>query len=135
MAKDETKRKNCETCQKLRDPANFMAGAQVRIADLGDCEECEVTRSQPSNDNEIIIEAYEILPRNYDGFTGAKLIHLSEVKEIFKMLGVSERRFDDVYLRLMYFHGELTRSLSQRHERKPKTSSGDQDFSDLAAGK
>jgi hypothetical protein len=109
-----------------------MAGAQVRIAELGDCEECEVIRSQPNTDNEIIIEAYELLPRNYDGFTGAKLIHLSEVKEIFKMLGVSERRFDDVYLRLMHFHSELTHNLRSRHETKrPKISSGDEDFPDL----
>lgn len=114
-----------------------MAGAQVRIAEIGDCEKCEVTNSQPSNDNEIIIEAYELLPRNYDGFTGIKLIYLSEVKEIFSMLGVSARRFDDVYQRLMWFHDELTRNRTEKHENKkqPPKGSGDKDFPDLGPGK
>lgn len=132
MTRDERLRKNCELCKKLRDPDSFMAAVHVKI-DLGECETCEVTLSQPSADNEIILEAYELLPRNYDGFTGRKLIRLSEVKEVFAMLGISPSRFDDCYIRLMHFHGELISNLEKKTPKNPppKGSSGfDQDSAD-----
>jgi hypothetical protein len=105
-----------------------MAGAQVQL-NLGDCETCEVTISQPIPENEIILEAYELLPRNYDGFTGSKIIRLDEVREVFSMLGASPKRFDDLYMRLMYFHQELLDGV-HRNKRGPR-SDKKSDFGDV----
>jgi len=88
-------------------PGAFGPDVQFRVEGVGDCGSCIVTRSQPNQDNEIIIELYDLLPKNYDGWTGAKVVSFADVVGLFKMFEVREELWDDYYLRLMYFHDQL----------------------------
>ena len=121
LAKDPKRRKDCEKCRQLRDASNYLAGAQVNVAEqLGDCAKCEVMRAQPSYDNEPILEAYVLLPSNYDGWTGSKVIRYEEVMKVFEMMKLSPDRYDDYYKRLMFFHEQLVSLRSQERERESK---------------
>ena len=102
----------------LASPESFLAGAVVYIDGLGDCANCEVTHSQPSLDNEVILELYDLLPKNYDGFTGMLMLSVVDVTGAFEVLGVPRARWDDYYMRLMYFHEELTRKRLENRPRK-----------------
>jgi len=97
---------------------SFIAGAQVRVAELGDCATCEVTLSQPIGDNEDILEAYSLLPSNYDGWTGIKVIRYEEVISVLKMLDLPEERYDDYYKRLMFFHEQLIVGRSKERDKE-----------------
>ena len=91
----------------MRDASSFLAGAQVRIEGLGDCSTCEVTLSQPSEDNEIIFELWDNLPKNYDGWSGNLVISVDDITKMFTILGIPEECWDNYYLRIVYFQEEL----------------------------
>lgn len=94
----------------MQNANSFLAGAQVRIEGLGDCPTCEVTLSQPNEDNEIILELWDRLPKNYDGWSGNMVISVDDITQMFKVLGIPERYWDDYYLRLVHFQEELLRN-------------------------
>jgi len=102
-------KKNCKDCKKLANPDSFQKGVRVRIAGVMDCENCEVTKSQPIESNENIIELYNALPENYDGFSGLRIISATDIKFVLELWDVSEGLWDGYYTRLLYFHTEYMR--------------------------
>lgn len=107
--------------------SSFPAGSQVRVAELGDCENCEVMRAQPSDDNEIILDAYVSLPANYDGWSGNKVIRYDEVIQVFEMLRMSPERYDDYYKRLMFFHERLITARAKEQEKRAQNNKAPSD--------
>jgi hypothetical protein len=87
--------------------ASYVAGAQVSIDGLGDCENCEVAKSQPSEDNEIVFEVYDRLPKSYDGWSGNQLITVADITGVLKLMLVPEDQWDGIYNRLIFFQREI----------------------------
>ena len=131
LAKDPKTKKSCDKCIMFKDPTAFEAGAQVLVAGAGDCEKCIVRLSQPSADNELILEAYGLLPSNYEGWTGYKVVRYEEVMEIFRMLKLPELYFDDYYKRLMFLHEQLIKFLGLERE-KASSRHGEDDLKKLS---
>ena len=104
----------------MRDSSAFEAGVYIEIKNVENCDDCEVTRAQPAFDNEVIFDLYFLLPDNFDGFTGFKIITLSDIIELFKMFDVHQDLWDDYYMRLMYFHEALITKKSKYLESKQK---------------
>ena len=94
----------------MRDASSFLAGAQVHIEGLGDCTTCEITLAQPNADNEIILELWDSLPKNYDGWSGNLVISVDDVTKMFELLGIPKQYWDNYYLRLVHFQEELLRN-------------------------
>ena len=88
----------------------------MRVAEAGDCERCEVFLSRPTDDNEIIVELYNLLPPNYDGFSGFRVLTLSDIIQMFDMFGVLQELREDYYRRLVYFHDEMMDARSKWDE-------------------
>lgn len=117
-AKPKSQRKSCELCRKLTSPESFAPGAQVRISEVGDCEKCEVMLAQPSEDNEPIMTLYDLLPSNFDGFSGYRIITLRDVLGLFDLFGVSSELREDYYQRLMFFHSQLVENSEAKRASK-----------------
>lgn len=98
-------KKNCEKCKELTKIDSFPAGVNVRI--VLDCENCEVLKSQPIPENEIIFDLYSALPANYDGLSGLKIISASDIKFLFELYNIPHELWEDYYNRLIFYHSQL----------------------------
>jgi hypothetical protein len=121
MARDDKTKKNCDLCKKFRDTNSFLAGAQVYIDGLGDCATCEVTNSQPSADNQIIIDLYDQLPKSFDGWTGMLQVSAGDIMHVLEVAGIPRERHDDYFMRIAFFHEQLLAALSKRQAPGHKT--------------
>lgn len=101
--------KKCEDCEKLSKLENFARGVKARIAGVYDCDNCEVTKSQPIWENENIIELYATLPNRFEGMTGAKYVTASDIKFVLELFDVPEELWLNYYLRLKFFCDEMVR--------------------------
>jgi len=100
-------KKNCDDCKRLRDPESFAKGSAVKIFEAFDCEECEVKKGQPIPENENILELYNSIPHNYDGYTGLRILDVNAIKFLFEVFDVGKNIQDDYYRKLVYLHGEI----------------------------
>jgi len=100
-------KKNCDDCKRLRDPDSFAKGSTVKIFEAFDCDNCEVKKGQPIPENENILDLYNSLPHNYDGYTGLRILDVNAIQFLFKVFDVDENIQDDYYMRLVYLHGEI----------------------------
>jgi len=103
-------KKTCEDCKKLQDPKAFEQGAQVRIAGVGDCKNCEVMKNQPIARNENIVSLYNALPRE-GGVTVKDIYALFEIYEIPQVLQF------DYYQRLIYLHNMMLDEREKEHKK------------------
>ena len=116
QAKPEKSRMNCKLCKLLTSPQSFALGSQVHIAEVGNCETCEVALSTPSSDNEPIMELYNMLPQNFDGFSGYRIISFSDIMGLFDLIGVLKELREDFYFRLKFFHEQLISAIEAIRE-------------------
>lgn len=93
-------RRDCKKCKQLQKAGSFEKGSKVKIAGLGDCENCEVMKNSPSERNENIVALYNALPRE-GGVTVTDFHALFEIYEI-----PQELRFD-YYQRLLFLHNTI----------------------------
>jgi len=100
-------KKNCEDCKRLRDPESFAKGSAVKIFEAFDCEKCEVKKGQPIPENENILELYNSIPHNYDGYTGLRILDVNAIKFLFEIFDVGKDIQDDYYRKLVFLHGEI----------------------------
>lgn len=100
-------KKNCDDCKRLRNPDNFAKGSAVKIFEAFDCDNCEVKKAQPIPENENILDLYNSLPHNYDGYTGLRILDVNAIQFLFKVFDVGEDIQDDYYKKLIYLHGEI----------------------------
>lgn len=111
--------KDCKKCEKLGNPDNYPKGVKVRIAGIFDCKNCEVTKHQPTEENQNIIELYDALPQNYESYSGLRQISAIDVRFILELFEVSKDLWYDYYQKIVYYHGELVRaSLEVRKEKQ-----------------
>lgn len=103
-------KKDCKKCKQLQDPTAFEDGAQVRIAGVGDCKNCEVMKNSPIERNENIVALYNALPR--EGGVTVKDIH--SLFEIYEM--PQELRFD-YYQRLLFLHNTMLEEREKIHKK------------------
>lgn len=113
-------KKNCDDCKRMRDPDSFAKGSAVKIFEAFDCDKCEVKKAQPIPDNENILDLYNSLPHNYDGYTGLRIFDVSAVKFLFNIFDVDEDVQDDYYMRLVYLHGEIVTANEEVRKQEEK---------------
>lgn len=113
-------KKNCKDCKRLRDPDSFAKGSAVKIFEISDCEKCEVKKAQPILENENVIDLYNSIPHNYDGYTGLRILDVNAIKFLFEVYDVDKNMQDDYYKKLVYFHGEVVRVNEEVLEKKRK---------------
>lgn len=112
--------RDCEKCERLANPENYPKGAQVKIVEAFDCNTCEVTKYQPTLENENILELYNSLPQNYDGYSGLRILDANAVKFLFELFDVPRELQDSYYLRLIYLHGEVVEASSKARNKEIK---------------
>ena len=91
----------------MRDPDSFAKGSAVKIFEAFDCDKCEVKKGQPISENENILELYNSLPYNYDGYTGLRILDVTAIQFLFEIFDVDKNVKDDYYRKLVYLHGEI----------------------------
>lgn len=99
--------KDCEQCEKLADPDSYAKGSAVKIPGVYDCENCIVMKYQPSAENQNVVDLYNALPRNYEGYGGFRQISATDIKFVLELFEVDEKLWSDYYRKLIYFHSEL----------------------------
>lgn len=104
-------RKTCKQCRKLQDPKAFEDGAQVKIAGIGDCKNCEVMKNSPIGRNENIVALYNALPSE-GGVTVRDMHALFEIYEIPKEL------WFDYYQRLLFLHNTIVETKSKLYKKE-----------------
>jgi len=113
-------KKNCDDCRRLRDPESFAKGSAVKIFEAFDCEKCEVKKGQPVPENENILELYNSLPHNYDGYTGLRILDVNAIKFLFEIFDVGKDIQDDYYRKLVFLHGEIVDASEKVREQEAK---------------
>jgi len=101
-------------------PTSFQKGAKVHVAEAFDCANCEVTLSQPIQDNENILELYQSLPQKYDAFSGIKEMSADGIQFVFQVYGIHVDLWEDYYNRLMFLHSALLDAKDRREKKKKK---------------
>lgn len=114
--------RDCKTCEKLADRDNYPKGARVKIVEAYDCDNCEVVKYQPIAENQNVVELYEALPQNYDGYSGLRQVSANDVRFILELFEVDKDLWYDYYQKIIYFHGELVKANLKVHEKKQKES-------------
>lgn len=104
----------------FRSPTSFQKGAKVHIAEAFDCANCEVTLSQPIQDNENILDLYDSLPQKFDSMSGVKDMSADGVRFVFNLYGIHHDLQEDYYNRLMFFHREFLNARERREKKKNK---------------
>jgi len=104
-------RKTCKQCRQLQDPKAFEDGAQVKIAGVGDCKNCEVMKNSPITRNENIIALYNALPR--EGGVTVKDMHA-----LFEIYEVPQELWFDYYQRLLFLHNTMLEAREKEYKRK-----------------
>ena len=112
--------RDCDRCEQLANPENYPKGVRVRIAEAFDCDNCEVTKYQPIVENENILELYNALPQNYDGYSGLRILDANAIKFLFELFEVPKELQDSYYMRLVYLHGEVVEASSKAREKEKK---------------
>lgn len=114
------KKRSCETCEMFRSPTSFPKGAKVHIAEAFDCVNCEVTLSQPSQDNENILDLYDSLPQKFDSMSGVKDMSADGIRFVFTLYDIHSDLWEDYYNRLMFFHREFLNARERRDKKKKR---------------
>jgi len=109
--------KTCEWCEQVNNPESFEAGAQAMIGDAGDCEHCEYWNARPIPENENVLFLYESLPKNYDGFSGIRLISASDIFTVFNFYGVVDELREEYYQKILFFHETLVGKILNEREK------------------
>lgn len=104
-------RKTCKQCRQLQDPKAFEDGAQVRIAGIGDCKNCEVMKNSPIERNENIVALYNALPRE-GGVT------VRDMHSLFEIYEVPQELWFDYYQRLLFLHNTMLEAREKEYKRK-----------------
>lgn len=112
--------KSCEQCEKLADPDNFPKGVAVKIPGVYDCENCIVMEYQPIPENQNVIDLYNALPQNYEGYSGLRQISATDIKFVLELFDVDKGLWDDYYQKIMYFHSELMKASLEVRKKKQK---------------
>jgi hypothetical protein len=110
--------KTCKWCEQVSDPDSFEAGARVMIEGAGDCEHCEYWNARPLPENENVISLYESLPKNFEGFSGFRIISVSDIAAIFDFYQVDLRLREEYYEKILFFHETLTKKILDEREKK-----------------
>ena len=108
--------KSCEQCRSLLDLSGFEKGARVRV--VLDCENCPVMKARPLPENENIVILYNALPKNYDGFSGQRIVTASDIKFILELYEVPKELWSEYYHKLLFFHEQVLIALSREKKRK-----------------
>lgn len=104
----------------MRDPDSFARGSAVKIFEAFDCDKCEVKKGQPIPENENILELYNSLPHNYDGYTGLRILDVTAIKFLFDVFDVDKDVKDDYYRKLVYLHGEIVTANEEVRKQEEK---------------
>lgn len=108
------KKYDCEKCQKIKASKPFQKGARVRVAEMFDCNTCEVMKHQPIHENENIVELYNALPGEFTAKDVEYVFHLFEVPEGLRF---------DYYQRIVFLHAHFMKA----REKQLKKTSTEQD--------
>lgn len=114
------KKKDCETCMRLRSPKSFSKGTNIRLPELENCEECEVTLSQPLPENEIILEMYADIPC-YDSMAGLKTFSISDITNLFRLHSIPEVLHEECFNKIVFFHQEYMVGRAEARDKEEKT--------------
>ena len=114
--------KRCEDCKALSDPNSFARGANVRYEP--DCSKCEVVLKQPIEANLNIIELYNILPANFEGFSGLRQMSATDISFLFDLYKVNKEKRYDYYQRLVYLQSQIIVANSEKNAAKLKKKEG-----------
>lgn len=112
--------KDCKQCEKLADPDNYPRGAAVKIPGVYDCENCIVMEYQPTLENQNVIDLYNALPQNYEGYGGLRQINAVDIKFVLELFEVDEKLWYDYYQKIVYFCNELMSASLKVREGKRK---------------
>jgi len=107
----------------LKTPSSFAKGSRVRLKELGDCKNCEVTLAEPLPCNEIILEIYGLIP-SWDGWSGNKNFSVQDIISLFKVFGISKNLWDEYYSKVLFFHQEYINARSEYDEADRKRKEG-----------
>jgi hypothetical protein len=110
--------KDCDWCDNMANPDSFAPGTTVYIAEVYDCEHCEYWNSRLLPENENAIELYRSAPRNFEGWSGIRIISSSDIRFVFEIYGVPECLRDEYYWKILYFHETLINKISEIREAK-----------------
>ncbi len=110
-------RKDCKKCKQLQKARSFEKGSKVKIAGLGDCENCEVMKNSPIERNENIIALYNSLPRE----GGVSVTDFHSLFDIYEI--PQELRFD-YYQRLLFLHNTIMDSREKEHKKAAQEKKG-----------
>lgn len=112
--------KDCKQCEKLADPDNYPKGTAVRIPGIYDCENCIVMEYQPTLENQNVVDLYNALPQNYEGYSGLRQISATDIKFVLELFEVDKGLWSDYYQKLVYFHRELLGASLEIRKKKQK---------------
>ena len=114
--------KDCKECQRLRSPENFAQGTQVWIKEVQEdaCEECEVMKAQPMVENELAVDLYRSLPRNYDGMSGLQIVTSSDIRFVFRLYDVPEIFWEENYNKILFLWDKIRDIVIKKREAKKK---------------
>lgn len=110
-------RKDCKKCRQLQKAGSFEKGSKVKIAGLGDCENCEVLKNGPSERNENIVSLYNALPRE----GGVSVTDFHALFEIYEI--PQELRFD-YYQRLLFLHNTIVNAKEKEGKKAAQEKKG-----------
>ena len=103
-------RKDCKRCRQLQSPEAFEDGAQVRIAGVGDCKNCEVMKNQPIRENQNIVDLYNALPQ--EGGVAVKDVHA-----LFEIYELPQELWFDYYQRLLFLHNTMVDAKDKEYKK------------------
>jgi len=103
-------KKDCKICKQLQNPEAFEDGAQVRIAGIGDCKNCEVMKNQPIRENQNIVDLYNAMPR--EGGVTVKDMH-----SLFEIYDIPQELWFDYYQRLLFLHNTMSDARSKEYKK------------------
>lgn len=101
-----------------------------------DCENCYINTCRVIEDNEIILDLYELLPSVYD-INGIRTITAADVRSVFEIFDVSKGFWDDFYQRIMYLNKIITETELKIQEKEaemkkpPASKAGRQDVTTI----
>ena len=109
--------KSCELCETLAKQKSFKKGSRVRVSGAFDCENCQVYKSRPIRENEVILTLFNLLPVK-SNFSGMREITAEDIQFIFKLNYIHEDLWQDYYNRIMFLNQEINIAYNKKSKSK-----------------
>lgn len=111
--------KSCELCEVLAKQKSFKKGSRVRVSGAFDCENCQVFKSQPIKENEVILTLFNLLPAKFN-MNGMREISAEDIHFLFKLNYIHQNLWQDYYNRIMFLNQAI--NIARNNKDKSKTS-------------